>query len=479
MSKKHNFFVTRHFDQFSDEYDTSSFQFERSNRPRYRSRSRNPPRSRSRSPVTRIRNLPEISYTPILSPSQSRSFPRSPVERGRRNPSEISYTDPCRLYPRRGTNVSSHDFTTHKSRRQSRSRSRSPTERGRNPETLYEFPRTNYLLDNHLSNSSIYRSRPLSIQYSENSRPNQSRIQTNPDSAAMIYTENASATEDNNSDLRSYLKSRYNRKNVKNSEGSNTFGNTIDTPEQVSELHEELKLELQHKDRLIEQLRLQNKDLEIHKQDNKKLKEKLEKSNNNQHKIEKLTTNYEICKTQNSILKSRVEKLNTSNENYKEKALAHQRLVNSILKCMKKCEKYDTIRKNLIKCCSNCKTLGQIIAEASEIDTIVAGKIISSNDLLIEKGINEVDKDIQKLENLISPQSKVQIKIEKEGVRIEKVGNAGEKSPLQKTSEEVKKLREEIFQQTNQIMNVVSENVKLNHEIDSLKNQLLELQTKN
>ena len=29
-----------------------------------------------------------------------------------------------------------------------------------------------------------------------------------------------------------------------------------------------------------------------------------------------------------------------------------------------------------------------------------------------------------------------------------------------KTSEEVKKLREEIFQQTNQIMNVVSENVK-------------------
>ena len=174
-----------------------------------------------------------------------------------------------------------------------------------------------------------------------------------------------------------------------------------------------------------------------------------------------------------------MEKLNTSNENYKEKALAHQRLVNSILKCMKKCEKYDTIRKNLILCCSNCKTLGQIIAEASEIDTIVAGKIISSNDLLIEKGINEVDKDIQKLENLISPQSKVQIKIEKEDVRIEKVGNAGEKSPLQKTSEEVKKLREEIFQQTNQIMNVVSENVKLNHEIDSLKNQLLELQTKN
>merc|ERR1719433_522570 len=104
----------------------------------------------------------------------------------------------------------------------------------------------------------------------------------------MIYTENASATEDNNSDLRSYLKSRYNRKNVKNSEGSNTFGNNIDTPEQVSELHEELKLELQHKDRLFEQLRLQNKDLEIHKQDNKKLKEKLEKSNNNQHKIEKL-----------------------------------------------------------------------------------------------------------------------------------------------------------------------------------------------
>ena len=468
MSKKYNCFVIRHFDQFPDEYDTSSFQFERSNRPRYISRSRNPSRSRSRSPVTRIRNLPEISYTPILSPSQSRSFPRSAVERGRRNPSEISYTDPCRLYPRRGTNVSSHDFTTHKSRRQSRSRSRSPTERGRNPETL--------------SNSSIYRSRPLSIQYSENSRPNHSRIQTNPDSAAIIYTENASATEDNNSDLRSYLKSRYNRKNVKNSEGSNTFGNTIDTPEQVSELYEELKLELQHKDRLIEQLRLQNKDLEIHKnetrQDNKKLKEKLEKSNNNQHKIEKLTTNYEICKTQNSILKSRVEKLNTSNEN-KEKALAHQRLVNSILKCMKKCEKYDTIRKNLIKCCSNCKTLGQIIAETSEIDTIVAGKIISSNDLHIEKGINEVDKDIQKLENLISPQSKVQIKIEKEDVRIEKVGNAGEKSPSQKTSEEVKKLREEIFQQTNQIMNVVSENVKLNHENDSLKNQLLELQTKN
>ena len=69
----------------------------------------------------------------------------------------------------------------------------------------------------------------------------------------------------------------------------------------MSELYEELKLGLQHKDRLIEQLRLQNKDLEIHKnetrQDNKKLKEKLEKSNNNQHKIEKLTTNYEICKT--------------------------------------------------------------------------------------------------------------------------------------------------------------------------------------
>ena len=48
-----------------------------------------------------------------------------------------------------------------------------------------------------------------------------------------------------------------------------------------------------------------------------------------------------------------------------------------------------------------------------------------------------------------------------------------------KTSEEVEKLREEIFQHTNQIMNVVSENVKLNHEIDSLKNQILELQTKN
>ena len=83
------------------------------------------------------------------------------------------------------------------------------------------------------------------------------------------------------------------------------------------------------------------------------------------------------------------------------------------------------------------------------------------------------------IENLISPQSKVQIKIEKEDVRIEKVGNAGQKSPSQKTSDEVKKLREEIFQQTNQIMNVVSENVKLNHEIDSLKNQILELQTKN
>ena len=50
--------------------------------------------------------------------------------------------------------------------------------------------------------------------------------------------------------------------------------------------------------------------------------------------------------------------------------------------------------------CTKSSTI--IIADTIEFDTKVSSKI-TSNDLHVEKKENEVDKDIQKLENLISP----------------------------------------------------------------------------
>ena len=316
--------------------------------------------------------------------------------------------------------------------------------------------------------------------------------------------------EDDGSDLRKYLKSRKNVKSGDLTEKRNSFSPETDLPKNVSNgLHvtrnkhqdqdkfrinfksssqfgqnfsekssemsitvKQRKLdkqsadlitkdiELQRKINLIKQLKLENEKLEsdfsdkckeneklLKKLNSEKLqsrKEKKEKMNQKyETKIVKLTNKCDIYQMQVANLESKVGKLERLTNNYREKFM----LENSTDNCMK-CQK-----------------------NQSESTLINDSNINLERNLFAKKRVEELQNQISAIETSISEPN--YSKIDAKFIKVEQTDENPENNPT-----EISKLQEEVYEKVNENLKVVSENVKLNHQVESLQSEVIRLKNK-
>ena len=219
-------------------------------------------------------------------------------------------------------------------------------------------------------------------------------------------------------------------------------------------------IELLRKMNLIKQLRLENDKLERDYSDKCKENEKLLKKLNSEKlksrkekiqdlekryetKIGKLTYKCDVYQMQVSNLESKVANLERLTNDYREKFMSE----NSTDNCLK-CQK-----------------------NQRESNLINDSNINLDRNLFAKKRVEELQNQISAIETSFSEPN--DSKIDAKFIKVEQIDENPENN-----STEISKLQEEVYEKVNENLKVVSENVRLNHQVESLLSEVIRLKNK-